>query len=130
MSIPVALDRIAAVLADFGSGYLVTVGADGTSKIVTIDPTVRAGAIELPPSRGSARNLAANPSASLVFPPGAPHGYTLIVDGTATASGADDPVVFTPAAAVLHRPGRHADGPPAPTGAGEQTGCDNDCRPV
>lgn len=128
MSILIDLDRLATVLEDFGAGYLVTTGSDGRAKVVTVDPVVEDGAIALPPSKGSARNLADNPTATLVFPPPEPKGYTLLVDGTAT--GADDGVRFTPESAVLHRPSSHSDGPPPPAGAGDQTGCESDCRPA
>ena len=83
MSIPVDLERLAEALADFGAGYLVTVGGDGRAKVVTVEPTVVGAEVRLPASRGSAANLAANPAATLVFPPAELHGYTLLVDGTA-----------------------------------------------
>ena len=61
-------------------------------------------------------------------PPPLPKGFTLLVDGTAEVAGED--VRITPSGAVLHRPGMHADGPPPPASAGDQTGCGNDCAPV
>lgn len=128
MSILVDLARLSSVLDDLGAGYLITTGDDGRVKVVTIDPTVDDGAIVLPPSRGSTRNLAANPTATLVFPPTEPQGYTLLVDGTAV--GTEDQIRFSPESAVLHRPASHSDGPPPPAGAGEQTGCESDCRPA
>ncbi|KRF20654.1 hypothetical protein ASG90_18990 [Nocardioides sp. Soil797] len=163
MSILVDLTRLAATLQDFGSGFLVTTGEDGRAKVVTVDPEVEAGAIMLPPSKGSARNLAMHSAATLVFPPLQAKGYTLLVDGDAVPSGAvpsgavpsgavlsgavpsgavpsgavpsgavpsDDRIRFTPVSAVLHRPASHGDGPPPPAGAGEQSGCESDCRPA
>ena len=127
MSIPVKIESLEAVLQDFGVGYLLTVG-DGRTKVVTVDANLDGGVVRLPASRGSAANLASNPSASLLFPPPAPRGYALLIDGTAEADG--DGIDFTPESAVLHRPASHADGPAAPVSAGDQTDCDNDCRPV
>lgn len=128
MSILIDLARLAGTLQEFGSGYLVTTGDDGRAKVVTVDPEVSAGKVVLPPSKGSARNLATNPAATLVFPPMQAKGYTLLVDGT--AEGDEQSIRFTPHSAVLHRPASHADGPPPPAGAGEQSGCESDCRPA
>ena len=123
MSIPVAIDQLAEALADFGAGYLLTASAEGKVKAITVEPTVRQGAVVVPgPSGGTTANLAANPQVTLVFPPVVPRGYTLIVDGTAQVSG--DDFLVTPQAAVLQRPPPHSDGPPPPDG------CAHDCRPV
>ena len=122
MSILVDLDRLADTLEEYGAGYLVTVSPDGRAKVVTVDAAYDAGTLRLPPSRGSAANLAANDAATLAFPPPAPRGYTLLVDGTAAVDA--EGIIFSPVAAVLHRPADHADGPPPPDG------CGNDCRPV
>ena len=123
MSIPVEVERLGEVLADHGPGYLLTASADGRVKAVTMEPTLVDGVLRCPASRGSASNLDANPTATLLFPPRAERGHTLLVDGTAAAD--DDGIAFTPATAVLHRPASHADG--AATSAGD---CGNDCAPV
>jgi hypothetical protein len=118
MSIPVDVARLATVLADFDAGYLLTT-RDGRVKAVTVEPepapdgTLRIVA----PGGGTLANLAVNDAVTLLLPPREPHGFTLLVDGTATADGND--VVLTPASAVLHRPRLHADGPPPPPSAGE-----------
>lgn len=125
MSIPVDLDRLAEVAGGYPAAYLLTVSADGRVKAVSVEPDVRDGVALLQPSRGSGRNLGTNPAATLLFPPPEPRGYTLLVDGTATAG--DDAIRFTPGTAVLHRPARYADGPPPPDAVGA---CGNDCRPV
>ena len=127
MSIPVRVEDLAATLTEYGAGYLLT-SDGGRVKAVTVDATLTDGVVLLPGSRGSAANLAGNPSATLLFPPAQPRGYTLLVDGTAEGDG--DTIRFTPSTAVLHRPAAHADGPPPPASAGGQTGCGNDCRPV
>lgn len=125
MSIPVEISALGDALADRGPGYLLTAGADGRVKAVTVEPSLAEGVLRCPSSRGSARNLAANPTATLLFPPPVARGYTLLVDGTATAT--DDDIVFTPATAVLHRPADHADPADGPV-AGD--GCGHDCAPV
>ena len=122
MSIPVEIDALEEALAGFGAGYLLTVSPEGRVKAVTVDPVLAGGVLRCPASRGSAVNLAANPRATLVLWPREEHGYSLLVDGTATV--ADDGIDLTPESAVLHRPASHADGPvPA-------HGCGHDCAPV
>jgi hypothetical protein len=129
MSIPVDVADLEQALADFGAGYLLTVGSQGTVKVVTVEPIVQDGALVIADaSKGTVANLAGNPQVTLVFPPPLPKGFTLLVDGTAEVDG--DDVRVTPSGAVLHRPGVHADGPPPPS-AGEATdSCVNDCAPV
>jgi Pyridoxamine 5'-phosphate oxidase len=130
MSIPVDLAGLETALADFGPGYLLTVDGDGAVKVVTVEPSVDDGALLVAgPGKGTLANLAGNARVSLVFPPVQPKGFTLLVDGSAEVMGQD--VRVTPSGAVLHRPGRHADGPPPPPSAGEQTdSCANDCAAV
>jgi hypothetical protein len=129
MSIPVEVADLARALEDFGAGYLLTSRA-GAVKVVTVEPTLVDGALVVEsPGRGTVANLAENPAVTLVFPPREARGFTLLVDGTGEV--AEDDVRIAPAAAVLHRPGSHADGPPPPPSAGEQTdSCANDCAPV
>ncbi|GAB3254831.1 pyridoxamine 5'-phosphate oxidase family protein [Nocardioides dilutus] len=123
MSIPVDVGDLGKALEGFGAGYLVTVSAAGSAKVVTVEPTVTDGAVRVTaPGRGTLANLAGNPAVTLVLPPLEQRGFTLLVDGTAEADG--DDVRITPSAAVLHRPAAHADGPPAPDG------CGHDCHPV
>jgi len=115
MSIPVAIGDLAKALADFGAGYLLTTSGDGRVKVVTVEPVLTEGdLIVVGPGRGSSANVAANPAVTLLFPPLAPRGYTLLVDGTAEMSG--DDARITPATAVLHRPAEHDGG--------------HDCKPV
>jgi hypothetical protein len=128
VSIPVEISALGDALAGRGPGYLLTAGADGQVKAVTVEPVLRDGVLHCPASRGSARNLAANPTATLLFPPPVERGYTLLVDGTAVA--ADDDIAFTPATAVLHRPADHADPAGPPAGPVDGDGCGHDCAPV
>ena len=122
MSIPVDVADVAKALEDFGSGYLLTTSA-GTVKVVTVEPVPTDGVLLIArPGRGTLANLSGNATVTLVFPPLAPKGYTLLVDGTAEVTG--DDVRVAPTGAVLHRPASHADGPAAPDG------CGHDCAPV
>jgi hypothetical protein len=129
MSIPVEVAELARALEDFGAGYLLTT-TGGAVKVVTVDPTVTDGVVLVAaPGKGTVANLAENAAVTLVFPPREPKGFTLLVDGTGEVAG--DDVRVTPATAVLHRPGSHADGPAPPPSAGDQTdSCGNDCAPV
>lgn len=122
MSIPVDIGDLAAALADFGSGYLLTT-THGRVKVVTVDPQLDGSAlVAVGPGRGTLANLTENPTVTVVFPPAEPKGYTLLVDGTAAPEGED--VRIAVSTAVLHRPRSHADGPLPPDG------CGHDCAPV
>jgi hypothetical protein len=125
MSIPVALDRLAEALHDFGAGYLLTSSPAGRVKAVTVQPYAADGHLRIPTSsRGTSTNLAGNDQVTLIWPPLQQKGYTLIVDGTAVEHPDGEGFVVTPRTAVLHRPSMHADGPPPPQG------CGHDCTPV
>lgn len=122
MSIPVELADLAHALEDFGDGYLLTTGRRGV-KAITVTAVVADGVVRIPgPSRGTAANLEADPTATLLFPPREPRGHTLLVDGTAEAL--EDGFVLSPTSAVLHRPTDHADG------AAGSSACGHDCEPV
>ncbi|MAS56272.1 pyridoxamine 5'-phosphate oxidase family protein [Nocardioides sp.] len=123
MSIPVDVADLNTALADFGAGYLLSVSTAGRVKAVTVEPRVVDGALHvIGPGRGSVANVQANPQVTVLFPPLAPRGYTLLVDGEASVEG--DDVRVAPAGAVLHRPAAHSDGP------GPPDGCGHDCKPV
>lgn len=102
MSIPVEVERLAATLADFDAGYLLTTGDHRVKAVSTapayVDGVLRATA----PGRGSVANVAANPVVTLLYPPRQAPGFSLLVDGTAVVDG--DDVVVTPTSAVLHKP--------------------------
>lgn len=124
MSIPVDLENLAAKLAEYRYGYLLTTNA-GVVKAVTITATLRDGQVVIPTeSRGSATNLADNASATLLFPPTEERGYSLIVDGQAAA--ADPGFVLDVEHAVLHRPAEHSDDPEHV----HNSHCGHDCTPV
>lgn len=131
MSIVVDLERLAETLADYPFGYLLTTSGDAV-KAVTITATVRDDQVVIPTrSGGSARNLAENSTATLLFPPSRQHGYSLIIDGSAAAT--EEGFALTPDRAVLHRPADHgdvvtdADGGVAHT---HDSTCGHDCRPI
>lgn len=119
MSIAVDLEGLAAAVADYGSAHLLS--TDGTKvRTVCADVTLTDGVFRAPRSKSTAKNVAANPVVTLLFPPTVHHGYSLIVDGTAQVTGEE--LLVTPTNAVLHRPAAHSDGPIAPGG------CEHDCR--
>jgi len=101
MSIPVDLADLATTLADFDRGYLLTT-TDGIVKAVSVRAVPAGGPLVVAtPGAGSLRNVAANASVTLLFPPSDSGGLTLLVDGTAVVEG--DDVRVTPAHAILHR---------------------------
>ena len=102
MSIPVDVNELERVLADFGTGYLLTVSAAHAVKAVSAAPALVDGTLVVSgPGRGSVANVGANPTVTLLFPPVVAGGNTLLVDGLATVSG--DDVRVEPTGAVLHR---------------------------
>ncbi len=122
MSIPVAIDDLAATTAEYGWAYLLTVRGDLRPHIVAVSPTWDGDRLVMGVGRSTANNAADRPSISLCYPPTDDGGYSLIVDGIAEVSD-DQSIRFEPTGAVLHRP--------APTGfAGSTTGCGNDWGPV
>jgi hypothetical protein len=122
MSIPVAIEDLAAATRGYDWAYLLTVRDDLRPHIVAVTPTWDADHLVMSVGRGTARNAAARTAISLCYPPVTEGGYSLIIDGTAAVDG-DSTVRFAPTGAVLHRP--------APEGfTGSTTGCGNDCEPV
>ena len=105
MSISVAVDELPDRIAEYGSlAFLVTVGEDRRSHVVSArveaagDGFLRAGA-----GRRTRANLAMDPSATLVWPPGPDGKYSLIVDAqVAGPLDGEGPVQLTAQSAVLH----------------------------
>lgn len=126
MSIPVAIDDLAAATAERGWAYLLTVRDDMRPQIVAVTPTWDGEHLVMDVGGGTARNAAARSSISLCYPPVIDSDYSLIVDGDAGVEARADGgsiVKLAPTGAVLHRP--------APAGfAGSATGCASDCEPV
>ncbi len=123
MSIPVALNDLRAAAAQHPFAYLLTVGDDGRPHAVAVQPGWSEEAMTIAePGRKTARNAAARPDVSLLWPPAEAGGYSLIADGRA-AVDADGGLVITPTTAVLHRP--------APGGHSAEPGsCGSDCKPL
>jgi hypothetical protein len=90
------------------------------------------GALVMSAGRTSVRNAGRRPGVSLLWPPAEPGGYSLIVDGVATAEPRDDGeggrVTLQPTRAVLHRAAVAAG-----AGAGSEAdagACGSDCVPL
>lgn len=117
MSTNVDLARLADALRDYGFAYLITVDDSYRAHTTTVTPVLTAGVVDVGPvGRHSRANLSAHDSATLVWPPPEPGGYSLIVDGHAEVPDHDTGGVrVTPTRAVLHRPATE-DSPPATCG--------------
>ncbi len=118
MSIPVPLAELRAALADHTYAYLLTAAATGGPHVVAVAPSFEGDALVVDEvGRRTCANAAASPAVTLVWPPRADGGYSLIVDGEASVD--DARVIVTPRRAVRHRPapGARQDGP----------GCTADC---
>lgn len=104
MSKPVDLDDLASVRSDYGTGYLLTVSVRGGVKVVAVDPLIEADGLVgvRSPGQGSLENAVAEPRVTLLFPPDAHDGMSLLVDGTAQVQ--DDDLLVRPTSAILHRP--------------------------
>jgi hypothetical protein len=114
VSIPVALDELAAAIERFGTTpYLLTASPEGRPRVVSVAPTWRGGVLMCGAGRRTAANVALQPAVSLVWPPDTVGDHTLIVDADATVDG--DVLVVTPRNAVLHRAADHTG---SATGAG------------
>ncbi len=101
MSIAVALEELAAKVADYPYCYLVTTGEE-RSHLLAVKPTVVEAGLRCETGHSSRANVVRNPLVVLLFPPVEPDGFSMIVDGEGEVNG--DGVVVTPTWAVLHRP--------------------------
>jgi hypothetical protein len=132
----VDVKRLAAALPDYPFGYLITVDDGYRVHTVTVEPRLRElqdgpegpegpkALIDVGLIGGRTReNLADRRDVTLLWPPPEPGGYSLIVDGTAEVTDADDEAVrlgVVPTRALLHREA-DADSP------GAAKGCLHDC---
>lgn len=124
MTVPVPLEKLRAALEERdGNAYLLTVADDARPHAVHVAVRWQGDALAVEVGRRSAANAAARPLVSLLYPPRAEGGYSLIVDGTATGAppGAGQRLLITPSLAVLHRPAAAPD----PTAS-----CAADCVPL
>jgi hypothetical protein len=104
VSVPVDLAALEAEIARFGAvAFLVSAGTEGRPHVVSARVTVAGGVLTMSAGRTSRRNLAASPSATLLWP-GEPGGeYCLLVDGAARVDDAAEVVTVEPTGAILHR---------------------------
>ena len=133
MSMSVELDRVRAEATERGPGaFLLTVTDDGRPHVVAVSVGWDEGALVMSAGRTSVRNAGGRPGVTVLWPPSEPGGYSLIVDGTATAvpndAGDGGRVTVVVARAVLHRPAvspaNGADG-----GVSDEA-CGSDCVPL
>jgi len=125
MSINVALDQLRTEIARYGhTPYLLSQGDDGRPHAVAVTVTWEGERLVSSSGTRSARNVAAHPLVSLLWPPVEPGGYSLIVDGDGAVSGegAGARITITPTRGVLHRPGSSP--------VSQARGCGADCVPL
>jgi hypothetical protein len=116
----VEIGELADRLREYSFAYLVTVGDEGRSHLLAVLPELDSDGFTIGGvGKHSLANVVTHPTATLVWPPASPDGFSLIVDGQA-AGNADGEIVLTPTKAILHRPAVDA--------AGKRTG--SDCAPV
>ncbi|MGC1209229.1 MAG: hypothetical protein WA880_14870, partial [Ornithinimicrobium sp.] len=101
MSIKVEKSELADAIAGRPYAYLLSPGRD-RPHVVQVVPTLADGVMFADAPGRSAVTLAqSHPSVTLLYPPDAADGYSLIVDGTAHAHG--DDLHISVDHAVLHR---------------------------
>jgi hypothetical protein len=123
MSIAVAMDELRAAIARFASDpFLLTVSDTGTPHCVAAAVEWDAETLVMRVGNKTTTNARARPTVSLLWAPGSRGEFSLIVDGTVTASepapAGGHHLWFRPARAVLHRP------------ASPESVSTNDCAPV
>lgn len=104
--------------------FLLTSDDDGRPHAIAVALRLDGDRLVGPCGRTSSRNATARPAVSVLWPPDAPEGYSLIVDGDAAIHASDAggaTVAIAPTHAILHRPAAVPD----PT-----TECAHDCVPV
>jgi hypothetical protein len=132
----VDVKRLAAALPDYPFGYLITVDDGYRVHTVTVEPRLRElqdgpegpegpkALIDVGLIGGRTReNLADRRDVTLLWPPPEPGGYSLIVDGTAEVTDAEEETALlgvVPTRALLHREA-DTDSP------GAAKGCLHDC---
>lgn len=123
MSIPVDLAALDAALGRHDTAYLLTGGA-GRPHVAEVFPTLRDGVLVLAePGRTARRVVGESPEVTVMLPPRAPGGYTLIIDGHGELDDQDG-LRVVPSHAVLHRASLHSGHPE------HSSECGNDCRPI
>ena len=118
MSIPVTDNDVPARLEEYGSAaFLVTVGVDGSAKVVHVSVVwdASAGAFRCTPGGGTLRNLTKPGPVTLVFPPPENGDHSMLVDGIGRVAGDAEVAEVEFVGGVLHRP--------APSAPGDQVDC-------
>ncbi|MEO5901910.1 MAG: pyridoxamine 5'-phosphate oxidase family protein [Ilumatobacteraceae bacterium] len=100
MSIAVALDDLAATLAGYPWGYLLTVADDGRPRVRAVPTQLVDGRLVCATGDGARTNVASRSNVTMVFP-SPDNAMSLIVDGDAEAT--NNGIALTPTSAVLHR---------------------------
>lgn len=107
MTSTVDFDRLAEKLVGYDYAYLITVDGENRPHPVPVMPVLRGDTVQIGAlgGRRSRANLARTGDVTVMWPPPAPGGYTVIVDGTAQVSAAGElaSVTITPSRAVLIR---------------------------
>ena len=127
MSIPVEVEALPETIARYGPAtFLLTTSDDGRPHATHVVVEVDGPRLRCPLGRRTARNGAAQPLVSFLWPPNEPGGYSLIVDGEIAVEPAvcdgDAHGVVTATKAVLHRP--------APVEGAEDAACGSDCLKI
>jgi hypothetical protein len=110
VSVRVSVDELFAEIAEWGPGFVATVGDDDRARLVALRPEVatrpdgrvlrfaNAGA-------GTLNNAFTRERVAVAFPPHAgSNGYSLIVDGIAAVDEDSGRLDVRPVSAVRHRP--------------------------
>ena len=123
MSIQGAPDMESVLRERGGQAYVVTVSEQGGPHAVYVPVRWEHGALVAEVGPTTARNAAARPRVSVLYPVRTDGEYSLIVDGAAIVEpGGEAPRLrVTPSKVVLHRPGPSPD----PTSS-----CGADCVPL
>lgn len=122
MSVKVDLAKLAETMGGYDFAYLLTVSEDQRPHAVAVQPNPDGDALTVTGlGNRTLANIAVRPDVTLLFPPREDGGYSLIVDGRASARAGGASV--RPSHAVLHRPADHATTP-------TDGSCGNDCVPV
>ena len=105
MSVAVALEALAAKVAEFGDHpYLITVGSDGRAHVVSVAARLDGAQVAVAAGRTSRANAEARPAVTLLWPAAASGPYSLIVDGESSLSDRESTeLTIRPTRVVLHR---------------------------
>jgi len=103
MSIEVPLEELADAVSQRGAAYLLTTTADSRPHVMHLRFAVNGTELRAAVGRSAARNIAAQPAVTLLWPAPDEGEYSLIVDGSAQIED-DATAVINAEWAVLHRP--------------------------